>query len=455
MANVRLVLTDRSVAKLLAPAAGQYIVRDEELKGFYLLVGKKSRRYMVQADLRSHNKRSVTIKVSVGDVSEISAQRARQVAKGYLSEISQGRHPKPEGARAGTFAAEILHDKVSPDTESSLEITLRSAWDRYLNGHLIRKGRSEKTIEGYRDHVERVLKQWLDIPLKELSDDPDRVARKHDRLTTECGPYIANHSMRTLRAIYNHAWTKNRKALPRDNPVDAVDWNPERRRDTGMGSPDLLPWFEELAVFENPIRREFHLFSLLSGCRPAALKVAKPEHLDLRRRVLHVPKPKGGAKRAFDIPLSRQMIVCLIRVMRFGRILHPENAKDWLFPAESKVGYLSSHREKRDRSKKGQESVQAVLSKWGNELRQTHRTLSAVAKVSEIDSKMLMNHAIHGVNGGYITREKIVEDHLRAQQQEISNVIFAPLRGMLRSDRPLGRWLGPRFVQRIVLAGCG
>jgi hypothetical protein len=44
--------------------------------------------------------------------------------------------------------------------------------------------------------------------------------------------------------------------------------------------------------------------------------------------------------------------------------------------------------------------------------------------VSEVDAKLLMNHAIPGVNSGYITRHKLLEDHLRAQQQAISDVIM-------------------------------
>jgi len=36
---------------------------------------------------------------------------------------------------------------------------------------------------------------------------------------------------------------------------------------------------------------------------------AKVEHFDVGRRILHIPRPKGGAKRAFDIPLSRQMVL--------------------------------------------------------------------------------------------------------------------------------------------------
>jgi len=45
--------------------------------------------------------------------------------------------------------------------------------------------------------------------------DPARVAKKHDETTKTNGPYIANGSMRTLRAIYNHARKTNR-SLPHD-----------------------------------------------------------------------------------------------------------------------------------------------------------------------------------------------------------------------------------------------
>lgn len=68
----------------------------------------------------------------------------------------------------------------------------------------------------------------------------------------------------------------NRKArktnldLPPVNPVTAIDWNTEQRRDTGMGTGDMASWFAELTALTNPIRREFHLMTLLSGSRPTA-----------------------------------------------------------------------------------------------------------------------------------------------------------------------------------------
>ncbi len=426
MADLRVSLNEKAVARLPLATDGQYKVRDTDLKGFYLLIGKRRRTYMIQGDLRQQGKRAASIKVSVGDAEQMSARDARTTAKTYLVEISRGRHPKaPEEAAPLPPGAEV---------------TLRVAWARYLEGHMIRKGRSENTIRNYRTHVEKNFEEWLDLPVAELANDPARVADMHEMISKENGPYQANTSMRTLRAIYNYIRKKHR-ALPVYNPVDGVDWNKEERRNTGMGLADIVGWLEQLAAFENPIRREFHLLTLLSGCRPAALKVAKPEHIDFRRRVLHIATPKGGAKRAFDIPLSREMMGCLVRALRYSRVLYPHLSRGWVFPAESSSGHMSEQREAR-----------SELSKWGNDLRQSYRTLATVAGLSEIDAKLLMNHAIPGVNSGYITRHKLLENHLRAQQQAISSVIFATVTPQISKSEVLSGWLGVGVARRVTAA---
>lgn len=425
MTDIRISLTDKTIAQLPAPKEGWYLARDTELKGFFVFIGKRRRTFTVQGDLRRDGKRASSIRVSIGDASEISTRAARATAKEYLAQISRGRHPKDEkqADRTGLAPALESHGPVA-------SITLRLAWARYLEAHLIRKNRSEKTIEGYRDHVERVFAEWLDTTLHDLATDPARVAKKHDKVTSENGPYMANASMRTLRAIYNHARKTNR-SLPSDNPADAVDWNEEERRNTGMGSADLKGWFAQLAALDNPVRREFHLFTLLCGSRPTALQEAKPEHIDFRRRTLHIPKPKGGKKKAFDIPLSRQMVLCLVRAIRFGRQMYPVQADEWMFPADSASGHLAETKEDRE-----------MLSKWGNDLRQTFRTIATAAGVSEVDAKLLMNHAIPGVDAGYITRHKLLEDHLRSQQQAISSAVFHGLGASLSQNGALRDWLG-------------
>jgi hypothetical protein len=120
--------------------------------------------------------------------------------------------------------------------------------------------------------------------------------------------------------------------------------------------------------------------------------------------------------------------------------MHPSRAQDWVFPADSASGHLSETKEDRDE-----------LSKWGNDLRQTFRTIATAIGVSEIDAKLLMNHAMPGVNAGYITRHKLLHDHLRRQQQVISSAVFAALGTSLTDSQYLVGWLGPGTTRRVIL----
>jgi hypothetical protein len=70
------------------------------------------------------------------------------------------------------------------------------------------------------------------------------VALRHEKITAENGPYIANGSMRSLRAIYNHA-RKTARSQPAEDPVIAVDWNTEKRRNTALGLAELASWVDE------------------------------------------------------------------------------------------------------------------------------------------------------------------------------------------------------------------
>lgn len=63
-----------------------------------------------------------------------------------------------------------------------------------------------------------------------------------------------------------------------------------------------------------------------------------------------------------------------------------------------------------------------------------------------------MNHSIPGVNAGYVTRHKLLEDHLRSQQQAISTAVFSAIGKMLTKDAALRDWLG-RCASRCVTGG--
>ncbi|HEY8005724.1 MAG TPA: integrase arm-type DNA-binding domain-containing protein [Methylocella sp.] len=401
MPDTRLPLTDRSIAGLPLAVSSQYFVRDTELPGFAVLVGKRKKTFVVQGDIRKGAQR-LSIRLKIGGVSEKTTREARAEAKELLGKIAKGIDPRERTQKSAT-------NEPQPQEIPSL----RQAWKRYQAAHVERKRLSNTTISNYRDHVERLMADWLDLPLLNLGKDPGIVASFHDRITSDNGPYIANACMRSLRAIYNHA-RKTARHLPAENPVSAIDWNQERRRDTGLGLDEIPAWMNDLAALDNPIRREFHLFLLLSGSRPDALKRAQISDIDFKARVLRIPKPKGGEAKAFDIPLSRAMILCLLRALRFGRVLHPTQARNWVFPADSAGGHLSEHKENRQ-----------ILAKWGNDLRQTYRTVAQAAGIADLDVHLLMNHSVAGVNAGYITRGKLLNNHLRWQQETISRKMLS------------------------------
>jgi hypothetical protein len=421
MPDLRLPLTDKNVLGLPFAATGQYKARDLDLGGFYLLVGKRTKSFVVAGDLRAEGLRQKTVRMKIGEAGEITCRDARARARTVLGELADGVDPRdPLGEDA---------ESSTPETSGP---TLREAWERYRVSHLLRKKRSPATIAGYQDHIDRLFGDWTDKPLADLGADPKAIADRHEAISEANGPTIANLAMRTFRAVYNHA-CKTAPTLPARNPVFAVDWNPEARRDTALGAADLVAWFEQLVRIENPIRREFHLLTLLSGSRPEALKTGQPDHLSFARRTMHFPKPKGGERRAFDIPLSRQMTRSLVRLIRMGRLLYPDASQEWLFPSDAQCGHIAEHKENRE----------SKLTHYGNDLRQTFRTLAKAAGVPDLDAKLLMNHAMSGdVNAGYITRSKLMGDYLRSQQQTISDFVFAQLRQRKAALSPeLLRWL--------------
>ena len=113
--------------------------------------------------------------------------------------------------------------------------------------------------------------------------------------------------------------------------------------------------------------------------------------------------------------------------MKYGRAMYPEQSRNWIFPSESEAGHLVEQKEERD-----------VLSKWGNDLRQTYRTIGQVASIPKLDIHLLMNHSIPGVNEGYITRDKLLNDLLRTQQEKLSKMIVDCVSP--KNDKVLG-WL--------------
>ncbi|OCC24878.1 hypothetical protein MB02_05310 [Croceicoccus estronivorus] len=76
-------LTDKAVEKLPLATGGQYVVRDD-LPGFYVVVGKRSKTFTVQCDVKDDLGKRRTKKKSIGSFPDLTVRQARAKAKAEL-----------------------------------------------------------------------------------------------------------------------------------------------------------------------------------------------------------------------------------------------------------------------------------------------------------------------------------------------------------------------------------
>lgn len=394
----KIKLTRAAVARLPLATSGQYIVRDSELANFFVVIGKREKTFTWQVDSRVLGKRTTTRR-TVGRASDTDPAAARKVAKLEIAKLQSGQAAPSNGA----------------------PITLGAAWTAFreqFESQVAAGTKRPASLRSYRHAIEGILADWEDATLRDLSDDPQRVAARHVEITKAHGSGTANTTLRCLRMIYHFAAkTRMERDLPAGLPTDAINWNPERRRETGMTQADLAGWHAQLRAMDSPVREEFHMMTLLSGSRPNALRQAKWEWLDVAAKTLTFPASVMKGKRVFVMPLSGPMIRCLARARRAGRLMHGEAGKTYIFPGPTSTGHLGNPCEDRRR-----------LSHWGGDLRQTYAIATKAIGLDGYSARTLLNHATGDVHDGYAAPSALGH-MLREAQSRVSTYMMAGMGG--------------------------
>lgn len=394
-------LTKRAVdsaGPLIAPdGVRQRLYFDTELRGFGLCVGAGAKTYFAQRSVNGRSRR-----VTIGRHGVFTVDQARKEAQQLLAKMARGVDPIAEKRKA-----------------SSRGFNLRQALD-LCEQTLKTKKRSEKTISGYRYAIEKYLADWLDRPLAEITRE--EVNKRHQKIAADVaagkyageykngrkrkrhnghGQATANSALVAFRAVYNRA-QRAHPELP-VNPCINIDWFVIEREKKELPLSKLHQWHKHVAALENSIRRDYLLFTLHTGLRRESAAEAQWEHVDFARRVLHVPRPKGG--RAFDLPLTDY----LVRLLKARKKENDEIFEDspWIFPAESATGHIAEPREEFDGIK------------WTpHDLRRWFITAAESLNLSPYVIKSLVNHSLPSgdVTAGYIQQEV---ERLRPDMEKI------------------------------------
>lgn len=386
------------------PLGEPFVVRDTKVTGLMVAVNKHSKTYKIQRDLwqgqRGRRTLVKTVRHTLGPTDELTLEQARHKADDVLRLIKRGIDPNaPEAARpAEGWTVGTLFDEYTVD--------------------LRKRERSEHTAESILYRRGLYLADWVNLPLTKLTRS--MVRARHQQLSETRGKSTANHVMRDLRAAYNLAMriVDDPDSIP-DNPVKAVTFNKERRRDAVILPEDLPDWWAKVQALPNPLRQLMHELGLFSGLRPSTLVSLRREWIRPRERAISIPTMKSG--RSFDLPLSKHMVDIVERALSMSDLLFP--SAPWLFPT----------RALKDDPKRGIVKGQVIAtqvwkerslpSETGHLLRHTYRTVAQREQIDKFEARLLLDHAVPGIDGVYI-HEKALFDRLLVAQEKMSAAIL-------------------------------
>ncbi|WP_120500362.1 integrase family protein [Roseovarius sp. EL26] len=275
-------LTETYARKIQQTKSGTSKHWDSEIKGLVLFVGKKAKTWYFQKDVGGQTRR-----VLIGRFPVISANAARQTALGFALEWGRGAGKKIQ---------------IGPPK-------LIDALKAYLSRP---KLRSETHKDGMRKLFENHLKDWLHLPLDELTKS--MVVERHRSLAKT--PSTANHTLRYFRSVWNHA--RRTSDLP-EAPTMAIEWFDEAPPGTIIS--DLKLWRQTTSDLYNPIHTVFYELLLFTGLRKT--EALTLEWKNVHEGHIHLPVTKNG--RSFDLPILQRHHEILAPV----RGLH----RRWVFPS--------------------------------------------------------------------------------------------------------------------------
>lgn len=345
-------LTETFVRKVAQTKAATDKHWDNEIKGLVLFVGKRSKTWYFQKDVGGQTKR-----VLIGRYPMISAQVARQTALGFALEMGRG-------------AGRVLQ-LGAPTLEVALEAYLARP-----------RLRSDTHKVGMRQQFDIHLKDWLKLPLEEISKK--MVADRHRFLADR--PSSANHALKNFRTVWNHARRTN--DLP-EAPTIAIEWYEERP--SGQIIEDLRKWRKVVDDLHNPIHQGLYELLLFTGLRKT--EALTLEWQNVHETHIHLPITKNG--RSFDLPI----------LQHHHEILEPLRglSDQWVFPSPKAP---SGHVE-------GPKRMQWSLHTH----RRTFATVAMEAGVLEEIVGRLLNHTPLSVTGRRYTMPSL--DALRPSMQTV------------------------------------
>lgn len=355
-------ITDGKLKSItLDPDVRKLVIWDDQLAGFGAVVMRNSIAFVANRRVDGKLARETLGHWSGrgGDLDVAGARRKAMVMLGRM----EAKEPTPNRIKRARSQGPTLAEAV--------ELYLDHLTATGSRPSSIATVRREMLDRGGEDRRGAYVRAWLDRPL--VSILPKECRAQHEEITRDHGPHVANRVMRQLRAVWNY-FAKEVAAgtvegVPDDYvmpgaPTIAIVWNTEgaakgqayvERRREPIPWSKLPAWYAAVQALPD-VRRDYNMVVLLTGLRRRDAASIRWEHLNLtdkprESRVWNAaklahesitlapasllrPSPKGGAKRAFSIPLSKELVK-LLRARHADNTSMGRDDGGWVFPTRA------------------------------------------------------------------------------------------------------------------------
>jgi integrase len=382
----------------------QSVFRDEEVRGFGVIVGRAGKSWFVERRIGSAG---APVKRTIDTTDKMPLTEARKMAQRWLMMMRDGTDPHQQRRDADAKR------KADAAERERRAVTLQNV----LDDHCKRDDLRPVTKDNYTGDVKRHFSDWADKPIHAVTSEmvverfrsiQATVAARQAKRAKEAGekpkPFAgqasANNVFRTLGTLFNHAIVRewiDKSPVPILKRAKMLF--PKRSRNDQIKPLEYPHWFASLEAVRGsgrPIDRvatDAFEFILFTGLRESTAFSLRWDWIDWNNKVLTVPPTghKTGKNDDTDESKARRIMLCDRHLQILGRRRAEVPASSpWVFPST------------RDSAKPIVE-VRSVIKRMMNAgspkfseqpLRRSLGIAGRMAGVGHVQVKRLLGHAI-------------------------------------------------------------
>ena len=345
-------LDDKAVKALAAPASGNRITYDGEVKGFGVRVtsaGAKAFILNYRAGVRER-------RITIGSYPDWKVAAARDQAKALKRRIDVGEDPM--GDRHA--------DRAAP--------TIDSLADRFELEHLAK--RRDATVTDYKSLLRLYIRPQLGKI--RVADLRHADVEKLHASVAKTAPYRAN---RTIAVLSKMLSLSVKWEMRSDNPARGIERAPEHKRERFLSPAEIARLGEALAEVKEKASADALRLLLLTGARKGEVLQARWSEIDLQAGVWTKPSAHTKSKKDHRVPLSAPARLLLSEMRAAADELVKKGRKvEFLFPGDTDDKPLGDI--------KGTWAAVCEKAGLGKRVQRKHRTTGKMVEVFQADARM-------------------------------------------------------------------